>query len=198
MYMAKRFSPSIVGSGIIFAGLLLGSGAVYGIQPAIPKIEHSVGWQLSQGCQVYKFGILTDPDCDILTGDGIAVQITRIRLLSLQPGQDSRSGIGIEFHPSHGSWSFSSPYVSLLIAERSYTPLEVDEAIVFAKGDRPSLERLQPRQQQYQLPPGEKRFFRLRFAVPQNELRNGFTLRIMGLQREGEVVLVPALNFEFK
>lgn len=198
MRTVKRFSPSSVASVVIVAGFIVGSSAVYGIQPAIPKIEDSADWQLSEGCRVYKFGILTAPDCDILTSDGIAVQITRIRLSSLQRDQDNRSTIGIEFHPDHGDWSFSSPYVALLIAGTSYTPSDLDEAIVFAKGDRPILERLVPHQQRYQLPSGEKRFFRLRFAVPQNELRNGFALRVTGLQREGEAVRVPIIEFEFK
>ena len=38
----------------------------------------------------------------------------------------------------------------------------------------------------------------LRFAVSQNELRNGFALRVTGLQREGQDVQVPILQFEFK
>ena len=168
------------------------------IQPAIPKIEDGANWQLSEGCRVYEFGILTAPDCDILTGQGIAIQITRIRPLSVQPGQDNRSTIGIEFYPNRGNWSFSAPYVALLIAGGSYTPTDVDEAIVFAKGDRTTLERLQPHQQRYQLPPGERRFLRLRFAVPQNELGNGFALRVTGLQREDEAVRVPLLEFETK
>jgi hypothetical protein len=199
MRTGKRFSLCSVASAVIVAGFVVVSCAAYGIQPAIPKIEDSAGWQLSEGCRVYKFGILTAPDCDILTGKGIAIQITRIRLLSLQPGQDNRSTIGIEFHSDHSGWSFSSPSVALLIAGRSYTPSDIDEAIVFAKQDRPIFpEPLQPNLQRYDLPPGEKRFFRLRFAVPQNELRNGFVLRVTGLQREGEAVRVPILEFEFK
>ena len=193
MRTETRFALCAVASIVIVA-----SRAAYGVQPAIPKIEDSADWQLSEGCRVYKFGVLTAPDCDILAGQGIAIRITRIRLLSLQPGQDNRSTIGIEFHPDHGKWSFSAPYVTLSIAGGSYTPSDLDEAIVFAKGDRPILERLPPHQQRYQLPPGEKRFFRLRFAVPQNELRNGFALWITGLQRGRQGVRVPNLRFEFK
>jgi hypothetical protein len=183
---------------VVIASFAVAGCAVSRIQPAIPKIEDSADWQLSEGCRVYKFGILTAPDCDILTGQGIAIQITRIRLLHLQPGQDNRSTIGIEFHPYRGNWSFSAPYVTLLIAGGSYTPTDLDEAIVFAKGDKTISERLQPHQQRYQLPPDERRFLRLRFAVPQNELENGFALRVTGLQREGEAVRVPLLEFETK
>src|SRR5437773_899833 len=98
MRTGKRFRLSSVTLVVIAAGFVVVSCGVYGMQPAIPKIEDSAGWQLAEGCRVYKFGILTDPDCDILTGEGIAVQITRIRLLNLHPGQDNRSTIGIEFH----------------------------------------------------------------------------------------------------
>ena len=198
MRTRKWFPLSSVALVVIAAGFVVVSCAVYEIQPAITNIEDGAGWQLSQGCQVYKFGFLTAPDCDIVTGAGIAVQITRIRLPNAQPNQDNRSTVGIEFHPDHGTWSFSSPYVALLIAGKSYAPSDLDEAIVFAKGDRPISERLEPHQQRYQLPSDEKRFFRLRFAVSQNELRNGFALRVTGLQREGEAVRVPILQFEFK
>ena len=198
MRTAKRFSLSSVALLVIAAGFALGSCAVYEIQAAIPNIEDGAGWQLSEGCRIYKFGFLTAPDCDVVTGAGITVQITRIRLPNSQPKQENRSIIGIELHPDRGTWSFSSPYVALLIAGKSYTPSDLDEAIVFARGDRPILERLEPHQQRYQLPSDEKRFFRLRFAVPQNELRNGFALRVTGLQREGEPVPVPILQFEFK
>jgi hypothetical protein len=198
MRTGKRFSLSSVALVVIAAGFAVVSCAVYEIRAAIPNIEDGAGWQLSEGCRVYKFGFLTAPDCDIVTGAGIAVQITRIRLPNAQPNQDNRSTIGIEFHPDHATWSFSSPYVALLIAGKSYTPSDLDEAIVFAKRDRPILERLEPHQRRYQLPSDEKRFFRLRFAVPQNELRNGFALRVTGLQREGEAVRVPILQFEFK
>ena len=198
MRTGTRFGLSSVASIVLVASFAVVSGAAYGMQPAIPKIEDSADWQLSEGCRVYKFGILTAPDCDILTGQGIAIQITRIRLLSLQPGQDNRSTIGIELRPDQGNWSFSAPYVTLSISGGSYTPSDLDEAIVFGKGDRPILERLQPHQQRYRLPLGEKRFFRLRFAVPQNELRNGFALRVTGLKGEGEAVRVPILQFEFK
>ena len=181
----------------IVAGLAVVSSAVSGMGPAIPKIEDSAGWQLSEGCRVYKFGILTDPDCDILTGHGIAIQITRIRLLSLPPGQDDRPIIGIQFQPNDGDWYFSSPFVVLLIAGRSYTPADIDQALVFAKRDQPIFpEKLQPNQQRYKLPLGEKRFFRLRFSVPQSELKEGFALRVTGLQKQGETVQVPLVRFQ--
>ena len=181
----------------LLIALLLISAAAYGAPPAIPKIEPSAGWQLSAGCQVYKFGILTEPDCDILAGEGIAIQFTRFRVLSLQPGQDNRPVIGIELQTAHGHWNFSSPFVTLEVAGRSYAPAEIDQAIVFARSDRPIVpEMLQPNRQQYELPLGEKRFFRLRFPVPQSELGNGFTLRIGGLRKEGEAVRVPIMRFE--
>jgi hypothetical protein len=183
-------------SVVIVTGLAIAGCAASRIQPAIPKIEDSADWQLSEGCRVYRLGIPTAPDCDILTGQGIAIQITRIRLLTLQPGQDDRSTIGIEFHPDRGSWSFSAPYVALLIAGGSYAPTDLDEAIVFAKAGATILERLQPHQERYELPSGERRFLRLRFAVPQDKLANGFALRVTGLQREGEAVRVPLLEFE--
>ena len=188
--------PSNAAAVVVVTGLAIAGCAASGIQPAIPKIEKSADWQLSEGCRVYRLGIPTAPDCDILTGQGIAIQITRIRLLSLQPGSDNRATIGIEFHPDHGSWSFSAPYVALLAAGGSYMPTDLDEAIVFAKGGAAILERLQPHQQRYELPPGDRRFVRLRFAVPQDKLVNGFALRITGLQREGEPIRVPLLEFE--
>ena len=197
MLAGTRLAPISVALLLIGAGCAVVSAAVYGTPPAIPKIEDSAGWQLSEGCQVYKFGILTEPDCDILTGDGVAVQITRVRLLSLPPGQDNRPIIGIQLQPAHGHWYFSSPSVTLVIAGRSYTPAEIDQALVFARSDRPIFpEKLQPNQQRYELPPGEKRFFRLRFSVSQSELRNGFALRVTGLQKEGEAVRVPIMRFE--
>ena len=190
--------PPLSASVLVVAGLAIAGCATSRVQPAIPKIEESAGWQLSEGCRVYRLGVLTAPDCDILTGQGIAIQITRIRVLSLQPGQDDRSTIGIEFHPDHGTWSFSAPYAVLLVAGGSYTPTDLDEAIVFAKGGATIVERLEPHQQRYPLPPGERRFLRLRFAVPQDKLANGFALRVTGLQREGEAVRVPLLQFEMK
>jgi len=197
MLAGTRLAPISVALLLIGAGCAVVSAAVYGTPPAIPKIEDSAGWQLSEGCQVYKFGILTEPDCDILTGDGVAVQITRVRLLSLPPGQDNRPIIGIQLQPAHGHWYFSSPFVTLVIAGRSYTPAEIDQALVFARSDRPIFpEKLQPNQQRYELPPGEKRFFRLRFSVSQSELRNGFALRVTGLQKEGEALRVPIMRFE--
>jgi hypothetical protein len=197
--MGKRFAlSSVSASVVVVTGLAIAGCAATRNQPAIPKIEKSADWQLSEGCRVYRLGIPTAPDCDILTGQGIAIQITRIRLLSLQPGQDNRSTIGIEFHPDHGSWSFSAPYVALLVAGGSYTATDLDEAIVFARGGATILERLQPHQQRYELPPGERRFLRLRFAVPQDKLGNGFALRVTGLRRDGEAVQVPLLEFETK
>ena len=197
MPVATRLTP-ISFAFLLIAGVCAAvNSAVYAAPPPIPKIEDSAGWQLSEGCQVYKFGILTEPDCDILTGDGVAVQITRVRLLSLPPGQDNRPIIGIQLQPAHGHWYFSSPFVTLVIAGRSYTPAEIDQALVFARSDRPIFpEKLQPNQQRYELPPGEKRFFRLRFSVSQSELRNGFALRVTGLQKEGEAVRVPIMRFE--
>ncbi len=168
-----------------------------GKTPAIPKIENSAGWQLSEGCRVYKFGMLTDPDCDLLTGEGVTIQITRFRLLSLPPGQDNRAIVGIQLQPNHGHWSFSSPFVTLIVGGRSYTPAEIQQAVVFSGSDRPVfLKKLQPNQQSYELPLSEKRFFGLRFPIPQNELANGFALRITGLKKDGEAVPVPILRFE--
>jgi len=193
---AKSRIGGISHAVVVVIGLAIAGCAASRFQPAIPKIEASADWQLSEGCRVYRLGIPTAPDCDILTGQGIAIQITRIRLLSLQPGQDNRSTIGIEFHPDQGSWSFSAPYAALLVAGGNYTPPDPDEAIVFAKAGARTLERLQPHQQRYELPPGDRRFLRLRFAVPQNELGKGFALQITGLQRDGEAVRVPLLEFE--
>ena len=112
-------------------------------------------------------------------------------------GGDGRSTIGIEFRIDQGAWSFSSPFAVLVVAGKSHEPSDLDEAVVFVRGGRPAVERLQPRQQRYALPSGERRFFRLRFAVPTDELRDGFALRVTGLQREGEVVDVPTLDFGF-
>src|SRR5580765_7320336 len=124
MLAGNRLAPISVALLLIGAGCAVVSAAVYGTPPAIPKIEDSAGWQLSEGCRVYRFGILTDPDCDILTGHGIAIQITRIRLLNLPPGQDDRATIGIELHAKDDGRYFSSPFVGLIIAGRSYTPPE--------------------------------------------------------------------------
>ena len=182
----------------VVAGLLVVSSALYGMGPAIPTIEHSAGWQLSEGCRVYKFGVLTDPDCDILTGYGVAIQITRIRLLNLPPGQDDRATIGIELQADRDEQYFASPFVGLIIAGRSYTPPEIDQALVFAKRDRPIFpEKLQANQQRYQLPPGEKRFFRLRFSISQSELGDGFALQVTGLQSAGETLQVPPIRFRW-
>jgi len=150
----------------IVGGCSVVSSPGYGMRPAIPSIEDGSGsWQLSEGCQVYKFGMLTDPDCDVLTGDGVSIQVTRVRILSLPPGQDNRPTIGIQFQPDQGNWYFSSPFVALTIAGRSYIA-DIDQALVFARGDRPIFpEKLGSDQQRYELPPREKRFFRLRFSV---------------------------------
>jgi len=183
---------------LIVAGLLVVSCAAYAMGPALPKIESGSGWQLSESCRVYKFGILTEPDCDILTGHGIAIQITRIRLLSLPPGQDDRATVGIELRADDDGRYFSSPFASLVITGRSYSPPEIEEALVFAKRDqRISPEKLQPKQMRYPLPPGEKRFFRLRFPVSQSELGNGFALQFTGLQREGETLQIPTVQFRW-
>jgi len=174
----------------------INSGA-YGTRPPVPEIEDTAGWRLSAGCRVYQYGILTDPDCDILTGPGVTLQITRVRLLSLPPGQDDRLVIGIELQPNGGDWYFSSPFAALSIAEKSYSPADIDQALVFARGDRPIFPApLQPSQQRYELPAAEKRFFRLRFRVSQSELRNGFALEVTGLHKKGEAVRVPILQFK--
>ena len=183
---------------LIVAGLLVVSCAVYGMGPALPKIEGGFGWQLAEGCRVYKFGMLTEPDCDILTGHGIAIQITRIRLLNLPPGQDDRATVGIELRADDDGQYFSSPFATLVIAGRSYSLPEIEQALVFAKRDRAIFpEKLQPNQQRYQLPPGEKRFFRLRFPVSQSELGNGFALQVTGLHAEGETLQVPTVQFRW-
>jgi hypothetical protein len=166
-------------------------------RPFVPTLESSANWQLSEGCRVYRYGILTDPDCDILTGDGIAIQITRIRVLNLQPGQDNRAIIGIELAPDNGDWNLSLPYVSLELGESRQVVAEINEALVVEKrGQRILPEKLERNHQQYALPPGERRFFRLRFAVPQTELKNGFALRIVGLQKGGAAVSVPLIKFK--
>ena len=165
-------------------------------RPFVPTLENSANWQLSEGCRAYQYGILTDPDCDILTGDGIAIQITRIHVLNLQPGQDNRAIIGIELAPENGDWNFSSPYVSLEFGESRHVAAEINEALVFEKRSQRILpEKLERNRQQYALPTGQRRFFRLRFAVPQTELNNGFALRVIGLQKDGAAVSVPLIKF---
>ena len=182
---------------LIGAGCAVVSAAACGTPPPIPKIEASAGWRLSEGCRVYEFGLLTEPDCDILKGEGVSIQITRIRLLSLPQGQDDRPVIGIQLQPDRGDWDFSSPFAALSIAGRSYSPPAIDQAVVFGTGERPILTAtLQPNQQRYELPLGEKRFFRLRFPVPQNELGDGFTLQVTGLRRAGKAVRVPIMRFK--
>ena len=77
-------------------------------------------------------------------------------------------------------------------------PPDIDEALVFAKRGRPIFpEKLQAAQQRYELPPEQKRFFRLRFAVPQSKFGSGFAIRITGLQRDGEAVRVPGAKFDW-
>ena len=196
MLLRERLALLSVALVSIVVGCPVVSAPVDGTRPAIPRIEDSGGWQLSEGCRVYKFGMLTVPDCDLLTGDGVTIQVTRVRILSLPPGQDNRATIGIQFQPNQGDWYFSSPFVALSIAGRSYVA-DNDQALVFARGARPIFpEQLQSDQQRYELPLGEKRFFRLRFAVNQSELRNGFALQVTGLHREGEIVWVPVMKFE--
>jgi hypothetical protein len=77
--------------------------------------------------------MLTDPDCEILSGKNVAIQITRIRLLNLQPGHDNRATVGIAFRPNHGNWHLSSPYVAFLIAGKNFAS-NIDEGLVFEKG----------------------------------------------------------------
>ena len=197
MLAVKRLALLSVALSSIIAGCPVVSAPSYGTRPAIPRIEDSGGWQLSEGCRVYKFGMLTDPDCDLLTGDGVAIQVTRVRILSLPPGQDNRPAIGIQFQPDQGHWYFSSPFVTVSMAGRSYTA-DIDQALVFARGDRPIFpEKLASDQRRYELPAGEKTFFRLRFSVNQSELGNGFALRVTGLHKEGEAVSVPVMKFEW-
>jgi len=197
MLAVKRLALLSVALSSIIAGCPVVSAPSYGTRPAIPSIEDSRGWQLSEGCRVYEFGMLTDPDCDLLTGDGVAIQVTRIRILSLPPGQDNRPAIGIQFQPDQGHWYFSSPFVTVSMAGRSYTA-DIDQALVFARGDRPIFpEKLASDQRRYELPAGEKTFFRLRFSVNQSELGNGFALRVTGLHKEGEAVSVPVMKFEW-
>ena len=197
MLAVKRLALLSVALSSIIAGCPVVSAPSYGTRPAIPSIEDSRDWQLSEGCRVYKFGLLTDPDCDLLTGDGVAIQVTRVRILSLPPGQDNRPAIGIQFQPDQGHWYFSSPFVTVSMAGRSYTA-DIDQALVFARGDRPIFpEKLAADQRRYELPAGEKTFFRLRFSVNQSELGNGFALRVTGLHKEGEAVSVPVMKFEW-
>lgn len=134
MLMRKHAAQFVSALLVIVAAFVVVNSRAYGMSPAIPKIEDGAGWQISEGCRVYKFGILTDPDCDILSGKGIAIQITRIRLLNLQPGQDNRTTVGIEFRPDHDKWYFSSPYVTLLIVGKSFAPPDIEEGLVFEKG----------------------------------------------------------------
>lgn len=207
MLQAKRAKSKIVSARtrlatICVALLQLGAacawvGAAHAAPTVIPKIEGGTGWQLSEGCRIHRLGVPTEPDCDILIGEGITVQITRFRLLTLPPGQDDRPVIGIQLQPDHGHWVFSSPFVALQVAGRIYAPAEVDQATAFGRGARPVFsQRLEPHHQQYELPPGEMRFFRLRFSIPQRALESGFALRVTGLQRAGVAVKVPTLRFE--
>jgi hypothetical protein len=88
MRVGKRLALLSVALLSIVAGCPVVSSPVYGTRPAIPRIEDIGGWQLSEGCRVYEFGMLTDPDCDLLTGDGVAIQVTRVRIeFATGPGQ---------------------------------------------------------------------------------------------------------------
>ena len=99
---------------------------------------------------------------------------------------------------ARNDWYFSSPFAELVIEGRSYAPPDIDEALVFAKRGRPIFpEKLQAAQQRYELPPEQKRFFRLRFAVPQSKFGSGFAIRITALQRDGEAVRVPGVKFNW-
>lgn len=198
MRMPKRFPLATAAFAAVVAGVVALGCASREVRVAVPRIEDGDGWRLAAGCQVRKFGLLTDADCDTLGTEGIAIQITRVRAVHPQPREDGRSTIGIELLADRGAWSFASPFVELLVGGRRHAPSDLDEVIVFVKEGRSLPERLEPRRQQYPLPPGEKRFFRLRFDVPQDELRDGFGLRITGLQREGEAVQVPVLRFRFE
>ena len=165
-------------------------------RPFASSIDENAVWRLSEGCRVYQYGILTDPSCDILTGEGIAIQITRVHLLTLHPGQDNRATIGIGFEPTQGDWQFSSPYADLEIGAGKYLSSSIDQAFVSKRRDKPIFpERLERTQQRYTLPPGEQRFFVLRFPVPQSELRSGFALRVVGLQKDGAVLPTPIIKF---
>lgn len=197
MRTLERFPLPTIALAVAAAGVVVGC-AMHVTRVAIPSIEPDAGWQLSQGCQVRKFGLLTAPDCDILRGEGITVQITRIRLPGSPPGEEERSTIGIELRADRGAWTFASPYVELLVGDHRHVPSDLDAAIVFAKAGRPTAERLEAHQQRYPLPPGERRFFRLRFAIPQDALGGGFALRITGLQRDGEALPAPLLRFKLE
>lgn len=175
-------------------GVVLIASACAVHYPFVPAIEDPIDWHISEGCRIYQYGILSDPGCDILTGKGIAIQISRIRILSLHPGADDRTTIGIK--PQRDDWYFSSPYAALEIAGREYISSEIDEVLVFERQRQSFVEKLEARQQRYRLPLGEKRFFRLRFAVPQAELSNGFALRLTGLHRHSAAVSIPILNFK--
>ena len=196
MKRIRRCASLSVALVVTAAASIAVSSTVCGMPPLVPMIEEGAGWRLSKGCRVYKFGMLTEPDCDILTGEGIVVQITRIRILDLPRGQDNRTTIGIEFRPEHGSWTFSSPYVALIIKGKRFIQSDIDEAIVFKRQGRPVLDRLQPHQLRYDLPGDESRFFRLRFSVPQNELKDGFALRLVGLKKDGDTALIPSIQFK--
>ncbi len=173
MRTPHRFVPSSIAPAVAaFAAFAVVGCAASGTRLALPKIQDSAGWQLSQGCRVYRLGIPTAPDCDILAGHGIAIQVTRIRLLPLSPGQDDRSTIGIELLADPGNWSFSAPYAVLSVAGTSHTPTDLDEAIAFAKGERTVLARLQPRQPGYPLTPGERRLCGRR-ATKRSDWRDG-------------------------
>ena len=165
-------------------------------QPFVPTIAENPNWHVSAGCQSYRYGILTDPDCDIVTGEGIAIQITRVRLLSLPPGQDNRTTIGIGLEPGQGTWDIAPPYASLETTLSQSISAVIDEAVVSKKDGRTIFpEKLAPDGQRYDLARAQQAFFRLRFSAPQDDLDKGFLLRITGLHKDGAVVAVPAIRF---
>lgn len=185
-------------TALIVSGLmLLGCSGLRG-RTVVPVLEDGSGWRLAPGCQVKRLGFMTRPDCDILASDDITIQITRIHPLISSSGQDGRGTIGIELQAHSGAWSVVSPYLEIVLAGKTLSPPILDEAIVFAKDGQRFIARLESDQERYALPLGEKRFFRFRFSVHQNEFENGFDLKVIGLQRQGKAVQVPTLRFEFR
>ncbi len=189
-----RFAATL----LAVASALVAGGEAFGKSLAVPALDSGDGWQLAEGCRVYRLGTRTDPDCDVLSGPGVAVQVNRIRLLDLPAGQDDRTTVGIAIRAEQDHWQFSTPYVALVVGGTSFAPSVIDEALVFEKaGRRIAPQRLPPNRSRYPLPAGEQRFFRFRFALPQRDLAGGFVLQITGLQRDGQAVSVPALAFRF-
>jgi len=189
-------APWRIAALIVFELMLSGCSGLWG-RTGVPVLEDGFGWRLAPGCQVNRLGFMTRPDCDILAGDGITIQITRIHPLNSSPGQDRRSTIGIEFQVNSGSWSLNSPYLEIVLAGKAMPPSSLDEVIVFEKNGHKISERLEPNRKRYLLPLVEKRFFRFLFPVRQNEFEDGFHLKIIGLQRQDDAVRVPTLHFEF-